>query len=240
MAPRILALQDPDASAAQAASFDEADLVRAARMLARWGDAGQARDFLLRQAQSSPDGATLELTARAAAPLGLPDVAVAAARLAGRHGLVLPRLGWPAPYRPAGGADVSLVLGVIRQESSFDPGIVSAAGAVGLMQMMPATARQIGAGEAALTDPSENMQLGAVYLQSLLAQFGNVVPYAVAAYNAGPRHVHGWIDTNGDPAASGRNDDMLDWIEQIPFAETRNYVERVLENRAVYAAELGR
>ena len=125
------------------------------------------------------------------------------------------------------------MLGLMRQESSFDPAIISAAGAVGLMQLMPDTARQVGGQEATLTDPPTNMRLGTVYLQRLLARFDNAVPYAIAAYNAGPRHVHEWIATNGDAAAAGRNDDMLDWIEQIPkFAETRNYVQRVLENRA--------
>jgi soluble lytic murein transglycosylase len=180
----------------------------------------------------------LVLTARTASALGLPDVAVLVARLAGRHGVVLPHLGWPTPYQPAPGAEAPLVLGLMRQESSFDPAIVSAAGAVGLMQLMPETARQVGGQSVALTDPPTNMRLGVVYLQRLLAQFDNAVPYAVAAYNAGPRHVHDWIATNGDAAAAGRNDDMLDWIEQIPFGETRNYVQRVLENRAVYGAEL--
>jgi soluble lytic murein transglycosylase len=238
VAPRIVALRDPEFFPAQSAAFEKAELVRAGKMLAGWGDPGQARDFLVRQAQSAPDAANLVLTAREGGTLGLPDVAVLTARLAGRQGLVLPRVGWPVPYRPGGGADAPLVLGVMRQESSFDSAIVSAAGAVGLMQLMPETARQVGGGAAALTDPSANMQLGTVYLQGLLSRFGATVPYAVAAYNAGPRHVHDWIGMNGDAAASGRNDDMLDWIEQIPFAETRNYVQRVLENRAVYAAEL--
>jgi soluble lytic murein transglycosylase len=238
VAPQIQALREPDVLSAQQAAFDAAELARAARMLAGWGDTDHARDFLIRQAQSAPDAANLVLSARAASALGLPDVAVLVARLAGRHGVVLPRLGWPIPYQPAPGVEAPLVLGLMRQESSFDPAIVSAAGAVGLMQLMPDTARQVGGQSVALTDPPTNMRLGVVYLQRLLAQFDNAVPYAVAAYNAGPRHVHDWIATNGDAAASGRNDDMLDWIEQIPFAETRNYVQRVLENRAVYAAEL--
>ena len=238
VAPRIQALREPDVLPAQQAAFDNAELTRGAKMLARWGDTDQVRDFLVRQAQSAPDPANLAMTARAASALGLPDVAVLTARLAGRHGVVLPHLGWPMPYQPTTGVDASLVLGLMRQESSFDPAIVSAAGAVGLMQLMPETARQVGGQEATLTDPPTNMRLGTVYLQRLLAQFDNAAPYAIAAYNAGPRHVHEWIATNGAAAASGRNDDLLDWIEQIPFAETRNYVQRVLENRAIYAAEL--
>jgi soluble lytic murein transglycosylase len=165
-------------------------------------------------------------------------VAVAVARIAGRQGIALPRLGWPVPFRPQGDVDVPLLLGLMRQESSFDPAVVSAAGAVGLMQLMPDTARQVGGTVAELTDAAANMRLGIKYFQGLLAQFGGQAPYAVAAYNAGPHRVHAWISANGDGLATGRNDDMIDWIEQIPFAETRNYVQRVLENRAVYTADL--
>ena len=84
------------------------------------------------------------------------------------------------------------------------------------------------------------MQLGVGYLHKLLDQFGGVSPYAVAAYNAGPHRVRAWISANGDAAGAPPDyvpsDAMIDWIELIPFGETRNYVQRVLENRAIYAA----
>jgi soluble lytic murein transglycosylase len=131
----------------------------------------------------------------------------------------------------------------MRQESSFDAGIVSGAGAIGLMQLMPATARQItGRGQPApdLKNPHENMRLGIAYFQGLLAQFGGVRPYAIAAYNAGPHRARAWVTDNGDAAASASAADMIDWIEEIPYGETRNYVQRVLENSRIYAAHAAR
>ncbi len=238
VAPAIRAATDPAIPAEQAAAFVATDMVRAATMLVAWDDPHWARQFLLRQVQGADDPATFALAARTALRLGLPDVAVQTARLAGRHGVALPRSGWPAPVDPPAGADGALELGLMRQESSFDAGITSGAGAIGLMQLMPATARQIGGGGLSmqdLKDPAENMRLGSLYFQNLLTQFGGVRAYAIAAYNAGPHRARAWIDTNGDPGEANATA-MVDWIEQIPFAETRNYVQRVLENAAIYAA----
>jgi soluble lytic murein transglycosylase len=241
---RIAALRDPAASEAATKAFTASDLVHATTLLAGWGDGDRARAFLLRQAQISPDTGNLVLASQRAVALGMPEVAVAAARLAGRQGVMLKQTGWPRPFAPAGGPgtpDPALVLALMRQESSFDAGVISHAGAVGLMQLMPDTARQAGGTGAestsgGLTDPAVNMKLGEAYLQGLLRQFGGVVPYALAAYNAGPHRARAWISANGDAAATGQPDAMLDWIEMIPFAETRNYVQRVLENRVIYAA----
>jgi soluble lytic murein transglycosylase len=106
--------------------------------------------------------------------------------------------------------------------------------------LLPGTARQIDAGlgdpAVLLSDPAANMRVGVAYLRDLLTKFDNVRPYALAAYNAGPRHVREWIDDNGDAAASPDPDAMVDWIEEIPFAETRNYVQRVLEGTQIYQA----
>jgi soluble lytic murein transglycosylase len=218
-------------------------MVRAATVLAGWGDSRWGRQFLLRQAQAAMDAASFALAARTASGLGMPDVAVQTARYAGRQGIALPRIGWPAPFTPPAGpppgVEPALVLGLMRQESSFDPGVVSGAGAVGLMQLMPATARQIaGGGQSAadLKNPGDNMRLGVAYFENLLQEFGGVRPYAIAAYNAGPHRARAWIAANGDPGGDAASPAMIDWIEQIPFAETRNYVQRVLENTAIYAA----
>jgi soluble lytic murein transglycosylase len=143
---------------------------------------------------------------------------------------------------PAGAVPPALALAVMRQESSFDPGVVSAAGAHGLMQVMPATAAELAraahVAAGPLSDPAVNMRLGSAYLRGLLDRFGGVLPFAIAAYDAGPHRVQVWLDANrpeaGDDAA------MIDWIEMIPFGETRNYVQRVLENRLVYHAQLAR
>jgi soluble lytic murein transglycosylase len=235
VAPAILRAADPAISAGQQKNFADEELVHAAGTLVRWDDPHWARQFLMAQMQSATDAASFALCARTALTLGLPDVAVQTARVAGRHGFALPHVGYPSPADPPPGVDRALVEGVMRQESSFDAGVTSGAGAVGLMQLMEATARQVaGKGRLDLKDPSTNMRLGTAYLNSLLAQFGGVRAYAVAAYNAGPHRVHGWIDTNGDPA--GDPDGLIDWIEEIPFSETRNYVQRVLENTRIYAA----
>jgi soluble lytic murein transglycosylase len=239
VAPRILALAEPAIVPAAAAKFDTAELVHAAVLLAGAGEAPDARKFLRREAEENPDVSTTQLTARRALSLGLPDVAVQAARMAGRVGTALPHLGWPAPYQPPRGVAAPLVLGLMRQESSFDPAVISGAGAYGLMQLLPGTARQIDASivnPAELTIPATNMRLGVAYLRRLLDQFGNVRPYALAAYNAGPRHVREWIADNGDAAAAKDPDAMVDWIEMIPFGETRNYVQRVLEGAEIYSA----
>ena len=117
-------------------------------------------------------------------------------------------------------------------------------GARGLMQLMPFTAqamaKQIGTATSLVSltsDPAHNMRLGTAYLREMLDRFDNSLPLAVAAYNAGPHRVDQWLADNGDPRAGPI--DMLDWIELIPFNETRNYVQRVLENVVVYRARRG-
>ena len=137
----------------------------------------------------------------------------------------------------------------IRQESSFDPQVMSPAGARGLMQLTAGTAHDTARaldrpdpGGAGLFDPDTNMALGTGYLAALLTRYNGSVPYAVAAYNAGPHRVDRWLADNGNPAPNlvdrdaDAQDHMVDWIESIPFAETRNYVQRVMENQVVYEA----
>ena len=169
---------------------------------------------------------------------------LASARLAGRDGTLLPQAGWPLAIDPPDGpAPPAATLAITRQESSFDAGAVSPAGARGLMQLMLGTAKQIGrqtgidVQQASLTtDPAANMKLGSAYLAQLIEQYGGALPLAIAAYNAGPNRVDQWITDNGDPRGQGA-DAMIDWIETIPFNETRNYVQRVIENIEVYRAK---
>lgn len=149
---------------------------------------------------------------------------------------------FPFPYRPqvvaaAGrnGLDPRLVLAVVRAESGFRPDAVSDEGAVGLMQLTPSTAawvagqRRLGATvtPADLRDPAYNLASGAWYLAWLLRQFGGRLPVAVAAYNAGPTTVRGWLDAG---RWNGRRSDA----DAIPYPETRGFVRRVLGGYAVY------
>ena len=137
-----------------------------------------------------------------------------------------------------------LILAVIRQESEFDLKANSSVGARGMMQLMTYTAKLV-AKQANLpysksrlkTDPNYNIQLGSYYLAGLLEEYEGSYPFALAAYNAGPKRVKYWKKINGDPQKGKIN--YVDWIELIKFKETRNYVQRVLENVNVYKYILG-
>jgi soluble lytic murein transglycosylase len=251
IARRIAAQHDPAWTEQQLRYLAARELPRAAAMLVSWGEPRRAHGFILRLDELAPDASERSLIARFATGLGMPDMAVFVARRMGRDGVALPEAGWPLPVDPpAGQIDPPIALGLIRQESSFDAGVISSAGARGLMQLMPATAQLVARriGEAttpvALTsDPAQNMRLGTAYLRAMLDRFANSLPLAVAAYNAGPNRVDAWLGDNGDPRGGGdpstRPVDMIDWIELIPFSETRNYVQRVLENVVLYRARMG-
>ncbi|MGC8477938.1 MAG: lytic transglycosylase domain-containing protein, partial [Acetobacteraceae bacterium] len=238
----LRARKDPAFDQAAARAFTARPLVRAALLLAAWHQPGRARAFLVRVAALSPEPATETLAARLGLALDIPSAAVFIARQAGVEGTLLPVAGWPVAAVPADGAVApAVVLSLIRQESSFDPGAVSPSGARGLMQLMPGTAeemaRDLGARVtlAALTaDPARNVRLGEAYFARLLDRFGGSLPLAVAAYNAGPYRVTQWLTANGDPRGHPRW--MTDWIERIPYPETRNYVQRVLEGVVDYLA----
>ena len=135
--------------------------------------------------------------------------------------------------------DSALILSIIRQESEFDLSANSHAGAKGLMQLMPYTAKLVSK-QAKLpysksrltTDPEYNINLGSHYIAGLILQYDGAYPFAVAAYNAGPNRVKYWKKINKNPQK--KQIDYIDWVELIKFRETRNYVQRVLENYNVY------
>jgi soluble lytic murein transglycosylase len=136
----------------------------------------------------------------------------------------------------------ALIYAIARQESEFNPAAISRADARGLVQVLPETARRTAQNAGLpynkarlLSDPAYNMQLGSYYLNTRIAQFGGSLPMAIAAYNAGENRVEEWLTRFGDPR---RSKDAIDWVERIPFGETRNYVQRVLENLQVYRALL--
>lgn len=137
-------------------------------------------------------------------------------------------------------AEPALRLAVARQESQFDPRVASPAGALGLMQLLPSTAKAMAErlklpySKPRLTrDPEYNARLGSFYLRQQLARYDDAPALALAAYNAGPSRVDRWLAVNGDPRGKPI-ETLVDWIELIPFAETRNYVQRVLEAREIY------
>src|SRR3984893_203091 len=158
--------------------------------------------------------------------------------------LAFPNYGVPAFEPLQNSAAPSVVYSVARQESAFEPSAVSSAGAKGLMQMILSTAKRTAdhAGVAfnpkrLLTDAAFNAQLAARHLGELLAEQKGSYILTFAAYNAGGKRVKEWIDAHGDPRKPGV--DPIDWVERIPFTETRNYVQRVIENLSVYRVRLG-
>jgi len=155
-----------------------------------------------------------------------------------------PTFGMPS-YRPIGPqVELCVVYSIARQESAFNARVVSSAHALGLMQVTPDAGRFVSKKfnvafnqRRLLDDPVYNTQIGTAELGDVIAQFGGSYILAFASYNAGPRRAKEWIEQYGDP----RNPkvDPIDWIERIPFAETRNYVQRVIENMQIYRARIG-
>ncbi len=241
---RITSLQDPGWDTGKALAFLTRENARVAVLLTSWGEPRRAKAFLQRLDDLAENAVDRALAANLALKLGLPEQAVAIARSAGSNGVMLPVAGWPTMMPLEAPVEQAVMLGLIRQESSFDAQAASPAGARGLSQLMPATAtavaRRLGVPpniEALTSDPDYNVRLGATYLSDLLIQFKQALPLAIAGYNAGPSRVIDWLV--GYPDLAWTAIEMIDWIEMIPFNETRNYVQRVIENIAVYRARLG-
>jgi soluble lytic murein transglycosylase len=242
LAARVQSVPVPSATPRQAELFAGRELTRVVLLLADLGELRRALPFLLRLRELAAEPADQLLAARLAMVVGRPDHAVWVARRAWAEGVVLLAEGWPTPYQPpVTTPEPAIIFAITRQESNFDREAVSSANARGLMQLLPATAaqvaRQLGIPHSLpmLTgDPAHNMRLGAAYLEQQLARYDGSLALAAAAYNAGPGRVNEWIVTYGDPRSGAI--DKLDWIELIPFTETRNYVQRVIENTVVYRA----
>jgi soluble lytic murein transglycosylase len=221
-------------------AFESRETVRAVRFLGYIGSHQDQTAFVRQIAADAKTDTDHLLAERLSRDIGRPDLAVMIGRSAVQNGRGdYSATGFPTVPVPAGyEGNWTLVHAIARQESQFDRAAVSSAGARGLMQLMPATAREqagkmgISYDPAALTtDPMLSIQLGSSYFQRVYDRFGSY-PLAIAAYNAGGGNVNKWIAAYGDPRTGAI--DMVDWVEAIPFAETRNYVQRVLENAVVY------
>lgn len=170
------------------------------------------------------------------------ELAVAAAKEAAKEGIFLANSGYPTVAEVKGRTEQrAFHLAIIRQESEFNRDARSMAGAMGYMQLMPATAKEqaqklgIRYDARRLAEPAYNIRLGTNYLQRLFNLYDQNYVLATAAYNAGPGNVLKWQRQYGKYKYSKTLEDAIDWIELIPFSETRNYVHRVLENMVVYS-----
>ncbi|WP_284125816.1 lytic transglycosylase domain-containing protein [Parerythrobacter aestuarii] len=249
--PSLAGKTVPEPSFEQRAAFNQATLTRAVKEVARDAPWRTGIQFYREIAQTADTPEEHLLRADLAREIGRRDLAVNVAEAAGADGLdQFVAQGFPRLQLPPG-VDWTMVHAISRQESQFAQNAISHAGARGLMQLMPGTAREQ-AGKlgmqymsASLIDsPSYNIQLGNGYFARMMDYYGGSYPLAVAAYNAGPGNVNKWLRVNGDPRNGGI--DWITWIERIPIYETKNYVQRVIENAAVYeqlypdSAALGR
>lgn len=228
----------------------QSDLMQAALLLYSAGQWNEARRFIIQLASVLTSEAELGALAQFWLDRNEPHFTLRIAKAAIRNGILLPRA-----YFPLTGLEEAdllvppdLVLSIARRESEFNAAVISPADARGLMQVLPSTARStarrlgIAFDESRLTsDGAYNAVLGAGYLREMSDQFDGTLSLVAAAYNAGPGRPTRWMNDFGDPRS--RAVDPVDWIEMIPFNETRNYVMRVTESivlyRAILAGEAG-
>ncbi|MDZ7588570.1 MAG: lytic transglycosylase domain-containing protein [Parasphingorhabdus sp.] len=222
-------------------AFDSEPLVIAAKLSARTGDWKEHTKFFRALAFNAKTEKDYALLADMSRRTGQRDLGVISGQSALNEKVgAIDAVNFPLLDVPSGYENGwTFIHAISRQESQFAQGAVSHAGARGLMQLMPGTAREqsgkvgLSYDLSALTgNPGYNIQLGSGYFQRMLDYYGGSYPLAVAAYNAGPGNVNKWLRANGDPRMGGI--DWIKWIEEIPIFETKNYVHRVLENAVVY------
>lgn len=243
------AIEFPNPSSADRQRFASRPAVRAIERLQQIGSDWRA-DILYRDLARELDSpGELALLSVMAERRGDHHLVLSIGKIAYWRGIDAPALAFPIGVIPAS-ADISasgkaLAYAIARQESAFNPSARSSVGALGLLQLMPGTAknmaRKIGVAyspQRLITDPGYNATLGAQYLGEQIDNFDGSYVLTFAAYNAGPRRAREWIDRFGDPRTM-RLDQVIDWVERIPYTETRNYVQRIMENYEVYKIRLG-
>ena len=244
----VLRLADTQVDPVPPSEVEAAPLINEIKVLADLGQASSLRSFIERHVESHSAPRHITRLMMMLNDWGYPEISVRLAKSLGYDGVSMPQFSYPvialpAYVGPGSPPDPALVLGLIRQETEFDAYAISRAGARGLMQMMPASAKVAAKQanlpyrpDALLSDTVYNMQLGMTEYRVHLDRYGGSLILAAASYNAGPGNSRKWVAAYGDPRT--QHVDPIDWIEQIPFGETRNYVQRVLENAQVYRARL--
>ena len=224
--------------------FNKNSLVKVIKILNDLNKNKYAKDFLKHLALSNIESGSEILSGNLAVNIGRYDYSIQIAKAASYEKRFHNKINYPVIETPnmvnkKKMAKPELILAVIRQESEFDSKANSYVGAKGMMQLMTYTAKLV-AKQAKLpysksklhTDPEYNIKLGSYYLSSLLEEYEGSYPFALAAYNAGPKRVKYWKKINGNPQIGDIS--YIDWVELVKFKETRNYIQRVLENVNVY------
>jgi len=224
--------------------FNKNPLVKHVILLKELNKTKYSKDILKHLAEENIEKGSEVLAAKLATEVGRYDYAIQISKKASYEKRFYNKFNYPIITTPRviNGKSMpsqEIILAITRQESEFDPKANSYAGAKGMMQLMTYTAKLVAKqmkepySKSKLTsDPEYNIRLGTYYFNSLLNEYKEVYPFAIAAYNAGPKRVRYWRKINGDPSKG--KIDYVNWIELIKFKETRNYVQRVLENANVY------
>jgi soluble lytic murein transglycosylase len=239
----------PDASAAARAAVERDEVARAFQMTAQSGAGdGTLYLFLWSLAQRFDTVDKMNAVADMVSDAGGTSLAVKFAKAAGQRGVDIdswsyPLRGLPSWTQIGKPIEKAMVFALSRQESEFNPNAGSKVGAQGLMQLMPGTARLVArqyrvayAPGKLKGDPAYNVKLGAAHLADLVSDFNGSYVLTLVAYNAGPRRAREWVEEYGDPR-SGQVD-PVDWVESIPFSETRQYVQKVMQNLHIYRSRL--
>ncbi len=239
-----LSLSSPLPTDFERTLFENREAVRAIRRLEGAGHAQRAEMLYRDLAQQLGSPGELALLAAMAEKQGKHYLALRLAKIAAARGLDIGALSHPIGVIPAtadiSGAGQALAYAIARQESEFNIAAVSHAGALGLLQLMPGTAKEVAkknglaySMDRLTTDAGYNAALGTAFLGEQLGRFDGSYILTFIGYNAGPRRAKEWMRKYGDPRGKDL-DSVVDWIERIPFTETRNYVQRVMENYEVY------
>lgn len=229
-------------------TFENSDFEKAIRLLHAFDRARDVRTFFYHYAGYMEHKSDFKRLANLALELDYTHFSIRVAKKAMQKNITLIGHAFPLRELPeyegrGEPPDPALVIGLSRQESEFNARAVSGANARGLMQLIPSTARRTARKHGMryntswlLDDPNYNTQLGMAHLSDELSRFDGSYILTIAGYNAGPHRVERWIKDYGDPRTGAI--DPVEWVESIPFKETRNYVQRVLENKQVYQNRL--
>ncbi|MCD6034525.1 MAG: hypothetical protein K0R63_266 [Rickettsiales bacterium] len=238
----------PEPTKAERDRYKRNALVRIAYYLVSLEEDAKAKLFLKAALKENIPQGEKALISYFGLTINKPSLAIAAASEAYKQGLIFSSGFYPVlGGLPKLSAPTNLVHSIIRQESHFTQDAQSSAGAMGLMQLIPSTARhmsqQLGVSynsRKLTADPLYNVTLGSAYIGQLLKEFNGSHILAIASYNAGPGNAMRWTKEYGDPRKLKNLHQVVDWIESIPFSETRNYVQRVLEAKQVYEMRLNK
>lgn len=235
-------------TSADRTNYQSRELVRAIKRLEAIGSGWRADSIYRHLALTLQSSGEIAILAADAERKGDYSLSLQIGKLAHGRGFKVDTLAWPLGAIPnsarIGGAGRALAYSIARQESAFNKRAVSPANARGLLQLLPGTAKAVARKKGMqysfkrlTSDAGYNATLGASYLSEQLDNFNDSYILTFAAYNAGPRRVDEWLTRFGDPREKSLNE-VIDWIEQIPFKETRSYIQRILENYQVYKTRI--